>query len=53
LQEKRDFYKSVLISIDAAIAYAKRYADLAREMSIKETNPKRQKELQRIAEVCE
>ena len=53
LQEKKDFYKAVLISIDAAIAYAKRYADLAREMAAKETNPKRKKELERIANVCE
>ena len=29
LQEKRDFYKAVLITLDAAMAYAKRYADLA------------------------
>ena len=53
LQEKKDFYKAVLITIDAAIAYAKRYADLAREMAAKETKPKRKKELERIAEVCE
>jgi formate C-acetyltransferase len=52
LQEKRDFYKAVLISIDAAIAYAKRYADLALEMATKEINPTRKKELARIAEVC-
>ena len=31
VQEKRDFYKAVLIDLDAAIAYAKRYADLAKE----------------------
>ena len=53
LQEKRDFYKSVLISIDAAMAYAKRYADLAQQMASRETNPKRKKELERIADVCE
>jgi pyruvate formate-lyase/glycerol dehydratase family glycyl radical enzyme len=53
LQEKKDFYKAVLISIDAGIAYAKRYADLAREMAAKETNPKRKKELEHIAKVCE
>ena len=53
LQEKRDFYKAVLISIDAAMAYAKRYADLAREIASKEADPKRKKELERIAEVCE
>ena len=53
LKEKKDFYKAVLISIDAAIAYAKRYADLAREMAAKETKPKRKEELEHIAEVCE
>ena len=53
LQEKRDFYNAVLITLDAAMAYAKRYADLAREMAVKEDNPKRKKELDRIAEVCE
>ena len=52
LKEKKDFYKAVLISIDAAIAYAKRHADLARLMAAKETNPQRKKELERIAEVC-
>jgi formate C-acetyltransferase len=35
------------------MAYARRYADLAREMAAKETNPKRKQELERIAEVCE
>jgi pyruvate formate-lyase/glycerol dehydratase family glycyl radical enzyme len=52
LQEKQDFYRAVLISIDAAIAYSKRYADLAREKAAKENNPKRKQELERIAEVC-
>jgi formate C-acetyltransferase len=53
LKEKRDFYKAVLITLDAAMAYAKRFAELAREMATKEDNPKRKKELQRIAEVCD
>ena len=53
LQEKRDFYKAVLIVLDAAMAYAKRYADLAREMATKEVDPKRKQELERIAGVCE
>ena len=52
IKEKKDFYKAVLISVDAAIAYAKRYADLAKGMAAKETNPKRKKELEHIAEVC-
>jgi pyruvate formate-lyase/glycerol dehydratase family glycyl radical enzyme len=50
--EKRDFYKAVLITLDAAIAYARRYADLARDMAAKEADPKRQQELERIARVC-
>jgi formate C-acetyltransferase len=53
VKEKKEFYKAVLISIDAAIAFGKRYADLAREMAAKETNPKRKKELERIAKVCD
>ena len=53
LKEKRDFYKAVLITLDAAMAYAGRYANLAREMGAKETNPRRKQELERIAEVCE
>ena len=53
LKEKRVFYKAVLITLDAAMAYAKRYADLAREMADKEESPNLKKELKRIAEVCE
>ncbi|MCL5959289.1 MAG: hypothetical protein M1358_08210, partial [Chloroflexi bacterium] len=51
--KKRDFYDACLISLDAAIAYAQRYVDLAREMAAKENDPKRKGELERIAEVCE
>jgi formate C-acetyltransferase len=53
VEEKKDFYQAILIAIDAAIAYAQRYADLARAMAAKETKAKRKKELLRIAEVCE
>ncbi len=52
IEEKRAFYRAVLITLDAAIAYSKRYAVAAREMAAKEANPKRKKELDRIAEVC-
>ena len=52
VQQKKDFYTAVLITIDAAIAYANRYADLAQEKAAKETNPKRKKELAQIAEAC-
>ncbi len=53
LQEKRNFYEAVLITLDAAMAYARRHADLAREKAAKEADPKRRQELERIAEVCE
>ena len=52
VQQKKDFYTAVLITIDAAIAYAKRYADLAQEKAAQETDPKRKKELEQIARVC-
>jgi pyruvate formate-lyase/glycerol dehydratase family glycyl radical enzyme len=53
LQKKRDFYMAVLVALDAAMAYAQRYAALAREMAAKETNPERKQELDHIAEVCQ
>jgi len=53
LQEKRDFFEAVLIALDAAIAYAGRHADLAREMAARESNPGRKQELERIAQVCQ
>ena len=52
-ESKRDFYTAVLISLDAAIEYAGRYADKAKEIAAQEIDPVRKKELQRIAEVCE
>jgi formate C-acetyltransferase len=53
VQERRDFYKAVLITLDAAIAFATRYADLARGMAAKEDDPERKRELERIADVCD
>ena len=53
LKEKRDFYQAVMITLDAAMAYVKRYADLAKEMAAKETNLKRKQELEHIAKVSE
>jgi pyruvate formate-lyase/glycerol dehydratase family glycyl radical enzyme len=52
VQEKRDFYKAVLITLDAAMEFAERYADLARDKAAKEVDPKRKKELEHIARVC-
>ena len=52
LESKRDFYTAALICIDASIAYAGRYAELARKTAAQESNPKRRQELERIAEIC-
>ena len=45
--------EACIISCKAFIAYAKRHADLAREMAAKESRPERKAELLRIAEACE
>ena len=42
---KSYFYRAVLIVIDAVTAFAKRYADLAKEMAEKESNASRKAEL--------
>ncbi len=50
---KKDcFLQAVIIALEAAIEYSKRYSRLAEEMSEEEPDPKRKKELQKIAEVC-
>lgn len=50
---KAVFYKSLLITIDAIVNFAKRYANLARELALKELDPRRRRELETIAEICE
>ena len=47
------FLNAVIMSCEAAIIYAKRYAALAREMAAKESNFRRKAELLRIADNCE
>ena len=51
--KKKEFYKAAIISLDALVALSHRYAALARAMAEKEGDPKRKKELGRLAEVCE
>ncbi len=51
--EKKDFLEAVVLSLEAAIKFACRYAALARELSEKESDEIRKKELTAIAEVCE
>ena len=47
------FWKSVMIVCEAAIAYAHRYAELARQMAKPESNAARKQELLQIAEICD
>lgn len=49
---KKRFLEAVLISCNAVIKYAHRYAELAKEEAAKESDAKRKQELLKIAEVC-
>ena len=51
--EKSQFYDAVNITLDAAVNFAKRYADLARGMADNESNVQRKSELSKIAETCD
>ena len=47
------FLKAVIMSCEAAITYAKRYAELAKDMARKESSAARKAELEVIARNCE
>ncbi len=49
----RPFYEAIIIVSDAIMLWAKRHADLARELAAKETDGQRRAELETIAEVCD
>ncbi len=51
--EQHDFLQSALITLDAAVDFARRYAQRAREDAAKEENPKRKKEFEELAKICE
>ncbi len=51
--EKRILLKSMIISCEAVIEWAHRYAELARSQAEKETDPTRKQELEKIAANCE
>ena len=46
------FYDAALITLRALVAYARRYSELAAELAVKEKDPARKRELERIGEVC-
>ena len=49
----RPFYEAVIIVSDAIMLWAKRHADLARELAAKETDAQRRAELEKIADICD
>jgi formate C-acetyltransferase len=51
-QRKREFYEAVIISCDAVIAFANRYADEAERMAGMEEDPVRKAELLEISNTC-
>jgi formate C-acetyltransferase len=51
--EKEPFLRAAVLVCDAIVAFANRYARLARRMADQEADPSRKKELLEIAEVCE
>jgi formate C-acetyltransferase len=53
LWEKKPFLEAMITVCDAVMIWAKRHADLAREMAAKEADPTRKTELMRIAEICD
>lgn len=51
--DKKDFLEAVIISLRAAISFAHRYAEKARELIKSETSEERRKELEQIAQTCD
>ena len=51
--QKTQFCKAIITVLSAAINFAKRYSDKAKEMAAVETNPTRKAELLQIAANCE
>jgi pyruvate formate-lyase/glycerol dehydratase family glycyl radical enzyme len=50
---KHHFYKAGIILCDAMIAWAKRYAELARKLALEETDQRLKAEYEMIADICE
>jgi pyruvate formate-lyase/glycerol dehydratase family glycyl radical enzyme len=48
-----EFLTAVEVALDAAAAFAERYADLARDMAAQEADGRRRAELEKIAGICE
>jgi len=50
--DKREQLQSMMISANALILWAKRYAEKSEQAAVTETDPKRKNELKKIAEIC-
>jgi formate C-acetyltransferase len=50
--KKKEELRAMEIAADALIHFAKRHADLARKLARKESNIKKRRELEKIADVC-
>jgi pyruvate formate-lyase/glycerol dehydratase family glycyl radical enzyme len=50
--KKLPLYQAALIALDAVVIFAKRYADLARETAVAETDKQHKAELNKIADIC-
>jgi formate C-acetyltransferase len=50
--DKKLFYDAALISLEAVLSWAERYAGYAEELAAQEKDPQRRAELQEIARVC-
>ena len=51
--EQRPFLEAVCLVCDAMVAFAHRYAALARSMAAEESHDERRRELREIADICE
>jgi formate C-acetyltransferase len=51
--DKNLFYQAALIACDSAITFAERFAEKAKQMAKTEKDPRRKKELKRIAQICQ
>jgi len=50
---KKDELDAMALSLEAAVRWAKRYAEMARETAVKESDPARKSEMEAIADICE
>ncbi len=50
--DQREFYDSVLVVLDAAMDFMRRYADLATDMAVTADTPERVANLREVARIC-